>query len=101
MGVTEGLFAAQDVTQGWIEQKHKDHFNPVICHYTTKKEQEFAQSDPKYANLIRDVDSLAEQIDPHMTVSMNSGVYLSQKAVELVAEDNNIVVDSSKNEIFL
>ena len=101
MGVTEGLFAAQDVTQGWIEQKHKDHFNPVICHYTTNKEQEFAQSDPKYANLIRDVDSLAEQIDPHMTVSMNSGVYLSQKAVELVAEDNNIVVDSSKNEIFL
>ena len=85
MGVTEGLFAAQDVTQGWIEQKHKDHFNPVICHYTTKKEQEFAQSDPKYANLIRDVDSLAEQIDPHMTVSMNSGVYLSQKAVELLS----------------
>ena len=55
----------------------------------------------EHHHLIRDVDSLAEQIDPHMTVSMNSGVYLSQKAVELVAEDNNIVVDSSKNEIFL
>jgi hypothetical protein len=101
MGVTEGLFAAQDVTQGWIEQKHKEYFNPVVCHYTTKKEQEFAHSDPKYANLIRDVDTLAEQIDPHMTVSMNSGVYLSQQAVELVAEDNGIVVDSSEGELFL
>ena len=101
MGVTEGLFAAQDVTQGWIEQKHKEYFNPVVCHYTTKKEQEFALSDPKYSNLIRDVDNLGSQIDPHMNVSMNSGVYLSQQAVELVAEDNGIVVDSSKGELFL
>ena len=36
-----------------------------------------------------------------MTVSMNSGVYLSQQAVELVAEDNGIVVDSSEGEVFL
>ena len=101
MGVTEGLFAAQDVTQGWIEEKHTEHFNPVVCHYTTKKEQEFARSDPKYSNLIRDVDNLGHHIDPHMNASMNSGVYLSQQAVELVAEDNGIVVDSSKDEIFL
>ena len=101
MGVTEGLFAAQDVTQGWIEEKHTEHFNPVVCHYTTKKEQEFARSDPKYSNLIRDVDNLGQHIDPHMNASMNSGVYLSQQAVELVAEDSGIVVDSSKGEIFL
>jgi len=36
-----------------------------------------------------------------MNVSMNSGVYLSQQAVELVAKDTGIVVDSSKDEIFL
>jgi len=101
MGVTEGLFAAQDVTQGWIEEKHTEHFNPVVCHYTTKKEQEFARSDPKFSNLIRDVDNLGQHIDPHMNASMNSGVYLSQQAVELVAEDSGIVVDSSKGEIFL
>ena len=101
MGVSEGLFASQDVTQGWIEQKHKEYFNPVVCHYTTKREQKFALSDPKYSNLIRDVDNLAEHIDPHMNVSMNSGVYLSQQAVELVAKDTGIVVDSSKDEIFL
>ena len=101
MGVTEGLFAAQDVTQGWIEEKHTEHFNPVVCHYTTKKEQEFARSDPKFSNLIRDVDNLGHHIDPHMNASMNSGVYLSQQAVELVAEDSGVVVDSSKGEIFL
>ncbi len=101
MGVTEGLFAAQDVTQGWIEEKHTEHFNPVVCHYTTKKEQEFAHSNTKFSNLIRDVDNLGQHIDPHMTSSMNSGVYLSQQAVELVAEDSGIVVDSSKGEIFL
>ena len=101
MGVTEGLFAAQDVTQGWIEEKHTEHFNPVVCHYTTKKEQEFARSDPKFSNLIRDVDNLGNHIDPHMNASMNSGVYLSQQVVELVAEDSGIVVDSTKGEIFL
>ena len=42
-----------------------------------------------------------KDIDPHMKVSMKDGVYLSQQAVELVAEDNGIVVDSSKDEIFL
>ena len=60
-----GLFGIQDVTQGYIEQKHQEFFNPVILHYTTKKEQEFAQSDSKYNNLLRDVDQLAEDIDPY------------------------------------
>ena len=36
-----------------------------------------------------------------MNVSMKSGIYLSQQAVELVAEDSGIVIDSSKGEVFL
>ena len=64
IGPYAGLFGAQDVTHGWIEQKHQEFFNPVVCHYTTKKEQEFAASDEKYSNLLRDVDELSEKIDP-------------------------------------
>ena len=40
-----GLFACQDVTMGYKEQKHQEHFNPVVLHYTTKGEQELAKSD--------------------------------------------------------
>ena len=67
IGPYAGLFGAQDVTHGWIEQKHQEFFNPVVCHYTTKKEQEFAASDEKYSNLLRDVDELSEEIDPWTT----------------------------------
>ena len=63
--VNTGLFGIQDVTHGYIEQKHQECFNPVVLHYTTKKEQEFASSELKYHNLIRDVDELAGDIDPY------------------------------------
>ena len=53
---------------GYKEQKHQEHFNPVVLHYTTKGEQELAKSDEKYSDLIRDVDALSEQIDPYSTV---------------------------------
>ena len=52
------------VTHGFIEQKHQELFNPIVCHYSTKKEQEFAASDPKYSDLLREVDDLSEEIDP-------------------------------------
>ena len=39
IGVTCSLFGLQDVTQGWVEEKHREHFNPIVLHYTTKKEQ--------------------------------------------------------------
>ena len=68
MGATNALFGVQDVTHGWVEPKHKEYFNPIVLHYTTRDEQEFAHSDPKYANLIRDVDDLGIQIDPHSMV---------------------------------
>ena len=60
-----GLFACQDVTMGYKEQKHQEHFNPVVLHYTTKGEQELAKSDEKYNDLIRDVDALGADIDPY------------------------------------
>ena len=62
---TGGMFGIQDFTMGYIEEKHQEFFNPVILHYTTKGEQEFAESDPKYNNLLRDVDGLSEDIDPY------------------------------------
>ena len=62
-----GLFGVQDVTMGYKEEKHREFFNPIVLHYTTKGEQEFAKSKEKYNNLIRDVDSLAEDIDPYHT----------------------------------
>ena len=64
IGVIGGLFGIQDVTQGYIEQKHKEFFNPIIMHYTTKGEQQLAQDDERYSNLLRDVDEYSEQIDP-------------------------------------
>ena len=62
---TGGLFGIQDVTMGYIEEKHKEFFNPVILHYTTKGEQKLAESDDKFRNLLRDVDELGEEIDPY------------------------------------
>ena len=64
LGVFGELFGVQDVTHGWIEQKHQEFFNPIVCHYSTKKEQEFAASDHKYSDLLREVDDLSEEIDP-------------------------------------
>jgi hypothetical protein len=64
IGVIGGLFGIQDVTQGYIEQKHEEFFNPIVMHYTTKGEQQLAENDEKYSNLLRDVDEYSEQIDP-------------------------------------
>ena len=64
IGVIGGLFGIQDVTQGYIEQKHEEFFNPIVMHYTTKGEQQLAQDDERYSNLLRDVDEYSEQIDP-------------------------------------
>ena len=64
IGVIGGLFGVQDVTQGYIEQKHEEFFNPIVMHYTTKGEQQLAQDDERYSNLLRDVDEYSEQIDP-------------------------------------
>ena len=65
IGVYAGLFGAQDVTQGYIEEKHEEFFNPIVLHYTTKGEQIMAQEDERFSNLLRDVDEYSEQIDPY------------------------------------
>ncbi len=65
MGIFGELFGSQDVTQGYIEQKHEEFFNPVVIHYTTKGEQIMAQEDERFSNLQRDVDEFGEQIDPY------------------------------------
>ncbi len=65
LGVIGGLFGVQDVTQGYIEQKHEEFFNPILLHYTTKGEQQLAQDDKRFSNLLRDVDEFSEQIDPY------------------------------------
>ena len=59
-----GLFGVQDVTQGYVEQKHEEFFNPIVLHYTTKGEQKLAEEDERYSNLLRDVDEYSEHIDP-------------------------------------
>ena len=64
LGTIGGLFGVQDVTQGYVEQKHEEFFNPIVLHYTTKGEQKLAEEDERYSNLFRDVDEYSEQIDP-------------------------------------
>ena len=68
IGVYPGLFATQDVTQGYVEQKHVEFFNPIVIHYTTKGEQRMAEEDERFSNLLRDVDEYGEQIDPYHTL---------------------------------
>ena len=65
LGVIGGLFGVQDVTQGYVEQKHEEFFNPIVLHYTTKGEQQLAQDEKRFSNLLRDVDEFSEQIDPY------------------------------------
>ena len=83
--LTNGLFGIQDVTQGYLEEKHRETFNPVVLHYTTLKEQKFARSDPKYANLIRDHVALGKDIDPYHEYADTQ--HIPQEYLELVAED--------------
>ena len=65
MGVFGELFGVQDVTQGYVEQKHEEFFNPIVLHYTTKGEQQLAQDEERFSNLLRDVDEVSEDIDPY------------------------------------
>ena len=65
IGVHGGLFGVQDVTQGYVEQKHQEFFNPIVIHYTTKGEQQLAQDEERFSNLLRDVDEVSEDIDPY------------------------------------
>ena len=65
IGIVGGLFGVQDVTQGYVEQKHEEFFNPIVLHYTTKGEQQLAEDDERFSNLLRDVDEFGEQIDPY------------------------------------
>ena len=65
MGVFGELFGVQDVTQGYVEQKHEEFFNPIVLHYTTKGEQQLAQDEERFGNLLRGVDDISEDIDPY------------------------------------
>ena len=65
LGVFGELFGVQDVTQGYVEQKHQEFFNPIVLHYTTKGEQQLAQDEERFSNLLRDVDEVSEDIDPY------------------------------------
>ena len=65
MGVFGELFGVQDVTQGYVEQKHEEFFNPIVLHYTTKGEQQLAQDEERFSNLLREVDDISEDIDPY------------------------------------
>ena len=65
MGVFGELFGVQDVTQGYVEQKHEEFFNPIVLHYTTKGEQQLAQDEERFGNLLREVDDISEDIDPY------------------------------------
>ena len=47
------LFGNQDVSQTFLEQKHENHFNPLILHYTTKDEEKFADWAPEFFCLSR------------------------------------------------
>ena len=65
IGAYGGLFGVQDVTQGYVEQKHQEFFNPIVLHYTTKGEQQLAQDEERFGDLQRDVDEFSEEIDPY------------------------------------
>ena len=87
---SSGLFGPQDVSMGYPEQKHEEYFNPVILHYTTKYEQDFAKANAKYSDLIRDKDQQAEMIDPWSThtYDLDSSSHFSQEMLEVFAEDS-------------
>ena len=97
--LTNGLFGIQDVTQGYLEEKHRETFNPVVLHYTTLKEQKFAHSDPKYANLIRDHIALGKDIDPYHEYADTQ--HIPQEYLELVAEKPQPVEDDSDDDDFI
>jgi len=83
--LSNGLFGIQDVTQGYLEHKHQETFNPVVLHYTTLNEQKFARSDAKYANLLRDAVALGKDIDPYHEYADTQ--HIPQEYLELVATE--------------
>ena len=85
LGLSNGLFGIQDVTQGYLEHKHQETFNPVVLHYTTLNEQKFARSDSKYANLLRDAVALGKDIDPYHEYADTQ--HIPQEYLELVATE--------------
>ncbi len=97
--LTNGLFGIQDVTQGYLEEKHRETFNPVVLHYTTLKEQKFAHSDPKYANLIRDHIALGKDIDPYHEYADTQ--HIPKEYFDLVAEEPQPVEDDSDGDDFI
>ena len=99
LGLSNGLFGVQDVTQGWLEEKHRETFNPVLLHYTTLKEQKFARSDEKYANLRRDAMELGEDIDPYHTYTDTQ--HIPQEYLEMVAEETPFIEMESGGEEFI
>ena len=99
LGLSNGLFSVQDVTQGWLEDKHKETFNPVLLHYTTLKEQKFARSDEKYANLRRDSVELGEDIDPYHTYTNTQ--HIPQEYLEMVADETPFIEDESGGDEFI
>ena len=56
-----------------------------------KEEQEFAKSDEKYNNLIRDTESLMQEIDPYSTMEAQTIDHLTPEMVEALAENPPIV----------
>ena len=97
--LTNGLFGIQDVTQGYLEEKHRETFNPVVLHYTTLKEQKFAHSDPKYANLIRDHIALGKDIDPYHEYADTQ--HIPKEYFDLVAEEPQPVEDDNDGDDFI
>ena len=73
------------MTQGYLEHKHQETFNPVVLHYTTLNEQKFARSDAKYANLLRDAVALGKDIDPYHEYADTQ--HIPQEYLELVATE--------------
>jgi hypothetical protein len=54
------LFGDQDVSQTFLEKKHENHFNPIVLHYTTSCEEEFADWAPEFFCLSRSTEEREE-----------------------------------------
>jgi len=72
--IRTSLFGNQDVSQTFLEQKHKTHFNPLILHYTTKDEEKFADWAPEFFCLSRNQE-VVENINPTVLEEMNMPIW--------------------------
>jgi hypothetical protein len=64
------LFGNQDVSQTFLEQKHENHFNPIVLHYTSKDEEKFADWAPEFFCLSRSEEDLDINVNPMMKEEM-------------------------------